>query len=209
MDRPNPETLSFLTPGLVHQFGNLLLSIQGNAQMLGSETDSRGVAAICTAVERGSASVEFLRYLTGEPAMGVLPIGTVLERLAELLRIPVREHDQAFDLRHGAGASPLVDAGHTVVLTAEAVRRLVQLVPPGVKGKVVVAWEDTSPGATTVTIAFETPAGTLPFPLRDEGGLAELSLLAARRGSGVACSPVRMGLALRFPSRTAVRAAEA
>lgn len=204
---PDSELLAFLAPGLVHQFGNVLLSIQGQAHLLDVDNVDRGRAAIRAAAERGAGGLDVLRHLTGEPASAPQPLATTLERFAELVRVPLREAGSSLELRApGLPAFVMVDPANVVLLLAETTRRLLGFLPSRSGGHIELdaALVD---GAVLTTLRFVRANGTLPFPLPTEELLAGVVATARARNRTVRCATVRMGLSLAFPSWTAGGAA--
>ena len=61
-----PECAGFFLPGLAHQLGNLLLTVQGNALHLQPEDAERARESLLDAVNRGGVSLSVLRAWTGE-----------------------------------------------------------------------------------------------------------------------------------------------
>ncbi len=210
MDRANPETLVFVLPGLLHQFGNLLLLIQGTAQTVTPATLVSAQKAVLGATTRGSNSLHLLRYLLGDP---VAPAGDpheLLEQLAELVRVPMRENNQLLELRLPRERSPgSVDAGHFVVLVVEALRNLVDIVPPGVRGMVLLELSRSGAATTQVRLRFEPSAGELPFPLAAGEVQRALSQRAAELRAATACRVHGRGIELEFQTGGVSRVAEA
>ena len=175
---PSPE-LVFLSPGLIHQFGNLLLTIQGQALTLAPDSLARGKAAILTACDRGGSSLRVVRHLLGDSVPDRAPLGQTLGWLAELLRIPVREagHSLACSddiLRLGQA----VELGRFVPMAVALVRTLVHSVPTGVRGRLDVHAANPSP---LLLVTFVPEAGGLPFPLAAAAALPGLQSLARQR----------------------------
>lgn len=209
MHCPNPEALSFLAPGLLHQFGNLLLSIHGSARLL--EGDERVRRAICDAADRGGATLELLRLFVTGAAPVAAPVGVVLERLAELARMAVRDAGLRLELRPegSAATSPVVDAGGIAWMTTEAIRRLLLALPAGAAGTLVVGWVTPCPGQAEATVHFEPGAGTLPFPVRGAALPDQLADAAVRLRISACCRDLPMGVAVRVSAAGAARSAEA
>jgi len=160
-----PHTLAFLAPGFVHQFGNLLFVVQGNAQALGQQGEGlRERGAILAAVERGGNALRVLRCLLGDPALAPAPADELLAQVGELLRVPLREARHALELVP-ADAAPHVEPRSFCAAVLEAVRGLVGVVPAGVQGTVALGPVAAAPHGVTVRVSFQVPAGTLPFPL--------------------------------------------
>jgi len=209
-----PETLAFFAPGLLHQLGNILFTVQGNAQAWnGSGDPGRERAAILHAAERGSNTLRVLRCLLGDPAAMPAAAAELLAQLGELLRVPVREAHQTLELRCGAAngesaPSVAVDPADFCTMIVEGVRSLLAVVPQGVHGTVVLELCTQTSRKTTVRVLFQPPSGALPFPL------AESELLARMRPSDMhlrgrpAVSAHAMGLEIVFGTRGGLREAE-
>jgi hypothetical protein len=159
-----PELLAFLAPGLLHQLGNLLFSIQGNAQVLDAAGDvPRCRTAILQATERGAATLSLLRSILGDPEGLPGSADTLLAQIAELSRVAVRESRHALELRPGP-PQPKVEAAPFVTLVLEGLRTLVALLPGGSRGTLVL--RPVAAGADAgVWLGFEPVPGELPFPL--------------------------------------------
>lgn len=171
MEPARPESLAFLAPGLLHHLGNVLFTIQGNAQALGSADvpASRELTAVLGAVERGAHALRVLRGLLGDPAAPQADASGLLDQLGDLLRVPVREARQSFELRHSARRLPvLVDPSEFCRIVVDLVQGLVAILPNGVHGTVVVDLFDQGEGHVTVRVAFQPPTGALPFPIPTE-----------------------------------------
>jgi len=199
-----PETLAFFAPGLLHQFGNLWLSIDGQASLLDARSADqieRTRTAILGATRDGRACLEVMRFLAGEPATAPRPLRRVLDDLVAVARVPLRERHHTIEHKtaDAHGETP-VDAADVVVMTAEAIRQLVGSLPAGAQGTVAVGGALAVDGATQIDVWFEAAPGTLPFPCGGEA-LRDLASLAATRASMVACARRRAGLSLQFRAR--------
>lgn len=190
MHRSTAETISFFTSGLVHQFGNLLLTIQGNALTVGGDAagGERARDAILSASDRGAQVLRLLRHLLGDPAMVAVDAHAVGEQLVELARVPVREAGQlvVWQAARPAHAPCPVDMGEFVPLVAETLRCLVHEIPTGVQGTVSVA---VAPAAheVHVLLRFEPAAGSLPFPLALDRLAGNVAATGRRHGWNGTC----------------------
>jgi hypothetical protein len=175
--------LAFLFPGLAHQFGNLLLTIQGHSLHLGADTVARAQPAILHACERGAASLRILRHLFGDATPERAPVGPALLQIGELLRIPVREagHQLEHDESDAQHADP-IELAAFVPLVVAMTRALLAAVPVGVQGHVVLRIEAGPPKG--LAVSFRPAAGSLPFPLAVGDSLRALQALATRGGAG-------------------------
>lgn len=190
-----PETLLFLAPGLLHSLGNMLFTIQGNAQALGSGDGGREAQAILAAVERGSATLRLLRSLLGDPGASPLPFGLLLGQLAEVLRVPLRELRLGLEVRATARETPTaVDPTDTALLLLEAVHGLVTRLPAGVAGTVVIEPVHYAAQQAIVRLFFQPVPGTLPFPLPIAELLGDLAPVRTRLRSRPRLQALAMGV---------------
>jgi hypothetical protein len=212
LDPVRPDTLAFLAPGLLHQLGNVLFTIQGNAQTLADPRDGGGRerAAILAASERGGQALRLLRCLLGDPAAPPVQAGVVLTQLGDLLRVPLREVRQLLELRHTAAQTPVfVAPTDFCIAVAEALRSLVTILPTGVHGTLVLDLCDHGPRHATVRVLFAPPAGALPFPLDVGELLARYATGQLRTHSRPVVRAHAMGLELVFPAAGGSQAAQA
>jgi hypothetical protein len=156
--RSSNAALAFLSPGLVHQFGNLFLTIQGHALV-----GDRGRAPILQAAERGGRSLRLLRSLLGDPAPIVSEVGTLLEELVELARMGARERKQTLEL---VGPLPAgrIEASELLPPSVEAIIELLAALPDGATGNLLLS-AHADGGTVAVRCDFRAAAGNLPFPL--------------------------------------------
>ncbi len=212
MDPVRPDTLAFFAPGLLHQLGNVLFTIQGNAQVApgGGAEAGREQKAILGAVERGADTLRILRCLLGDASTPPTGAGVLLGQLAELLRVPVREARHALDLRHSATKpSVLVDASDFCIAVLEGVRVLVAILPTGVHGTIVLDLCDLGERHATVRVGFQPPAGALPFPLAKEELLMQLAAPRLRLRTQPTLRSHGMGVEMVFAGRGVHQEAEA
>jgi hypothetical protein len=195
--RATAETLAFVMPGLLHQLGNLMLTIHGQALILAPEQLETARRAILGATVRGSGSVHLLRYLLGDPAAPAADPTELLAQIAELVRVPLREADLALELRLPEAAPGPVQAGHFVVLVVEALRKLVAVLPRGGRGQVVLELLGGGPKAV-VRLRFEPGAGDLPFPLAASEVQDALTAQARDAREQTACRALGRGVELEF-----------
>ncbi|MCU0865050.1 MAG: hypothetical protein MUC36_14770 [Planctomycetes bacterium] len=218
MQRPPAEAIAFLAPGLVHQFGNLLLTIQGHALGLGERaagdrgaigaapgpaTLGRSREAILHASERGGRSLQLLRRLLGETEACPTDARELLAELVELARVPVRDHRQSIELvgaeSGGAEADALwVEAGGCAQLFGVALLALMQVVPDGVRGLVRVSLRRDGT-ELCLGFTFAALADSLPFPVSMRAVADEVTAFAGRRGLAAACVASPSALELRLP----------
>lgn len=159
------ESASFFLPGLVHQFGNLLLTVQGHVLHLEAADIPRMQEAVLGAVQRGSASLQVVRALLGERTGAPGLAFDLLAQLAELGRVPSRERGLGLELQGDPTAEFWVPAEAFVVVCAEAVRQWVWSVPVGSSGTAVLRAAVEHDGRFVVRLGFELEQGSLPFPL--------------------------------------------
>ncbi len=205
----NADSLAFLAPGLVHQLGNHLFALQGQAQLL-PEAHAELRQSMLAAVARSGEVVRLLRAIVGDPAPPRLPPEQALAPLLEVARVALRERGHQL-VWHGAhsGGSDQADAATVVVATAQALTALVAALPDGLTGTFTVEC-DTSPAATILRVRFTARAGALPFPLGLDGIDARLAAAAAGAARGQVTWRGRAdGIELSFPGRPGSCAGEA
>ena len=110
-DRPQharSETLGFVAPGLAHQLGNALFAVQGHAALLRSQEPEflRERNGMLAAIERAEQALQVLQFLVGLEGRGPQQPGILLHRLAEMLRVSLREASLALELGHGSRQTP-------------------------------------------------------------------------------------------------------
>jgi hypothetical protein len=164
--QPSSDTAAFFLPGLVHQFGNLLLTVQGHVLHFDEQGVKRMQDAVLGVVQRGSASLQVARALLGEQA-GATGLGLELaKQLVDLGRVPARERGVSLEM-HGEDPTEAiwVAAEPFILAFGEALRRWIQSVPSGSTGTVTVNYQGDGTGGAVVHLGFLPAAGSLPFPL--------------------------------------------
>lgn len=178
MDRANAETLAFVLPGLVHQLGNVLQTIQGHMLPVAGANLGDAQHTVLQATARGGSSLELLRCLLGDPSSPAADPRALLGQIAELVRVPMRQAQQLLELRLPSGAPfANVDSAAFVILLVETLRQLVAAVPRGVRGTITLELAGAPTGPIVVQAQFAGMAGDLPFPLP----LAELQQTLRQR----------------------------
>lgn len=186
-----------MAPGLVHQFGNLFLTVQGFGLALSPATADQARPALLAASERGAGSLRLLRLLLGESEGGIVALGPVAEQLAELLRVPVREAGHGFELQVAAGSGGRrVPAAAWVPPLVTAVWALVRAVPDGVRGRMRADFAADGREATA-RLSFHADSGSLPFPLATVAAAEQVAAAAGRSWPG-RCDARRDGVELRL-----------
>jgi hypothetical protein len=196
-----PQTLAFLAPGLLHQFGNQLFAIQGNAQLLPDSTgDLR--AKILAAAARGGETLRVFRAVLGDAAPLRMSLARAIEPLFEVARVPLREHGHRLDCRGGGDEAHTVDAVAVVAAAATALCALVEEVPSGAIGTFGFELGSTSTAAT-VAVRFAPVAGCLPFPLAVDSVVQRLRRVLPAGPNGPSCRHLEAGVELAFPHAVA------
>ncbi len=202
MPSPHPAAIAFLAPGLVHQFGNLLLTIQGHALQLDRPPAAglgRAQQAILQASDRGGVSLRILRILLGEPGELQAPAAQLLEMFGELARVPVREAGHRLDLLGDSAAGYQITANEFFPNVTAAVLEVLAAVPHGVRGRLHIELAGAR-GCVDADIRFVTEAGNLPFPLQLGGRVAALAASLRDRGDRTVVRELGDGLRLVFAS---------
>lgn len=201
MHRSTADTIAFFAPGLVHQFGNLLLTIQGHALNLTpvDEPLSRSRDAILGASERGGATLRLLRQLLGEPASVPQDVFVLGEQLVELARVPVREARQLLEWHRQEGTGRcLVEVGDFVPIVAETLHTLVVAIPTGVMGSIGVRIAATAQDVL-VTMQFAPAPGSLPFPIGLDELAEQVNRIGRRHGWRGSCRHAGRALEVSLP----------
>jgi hypothetical protein len=189
---PNAETLWYLAPGLAHQLGNAVFTLQGRARLLAAgdssrvEEDSR---AILDGVDRAHATLDLLRWLLGEGRPGPAPAGHVLQAIADVARVPLRDRGIALELHCDAedAAAAVVEPTALCVLATAACRALAALVPPTAEAALLLHY-GASGSELRLRLWLLPAPGSPPFP-REASSAAdairrEVAAARARRDSG-------------------------
>ena len=182
-----PECAAFYLPGLAHQLGNLLLTVQGNALHMQHDDLERAREALLEAVSRGGASLAVLRAWTGEDSSAPGDAVDLLRRLLELGRGSAREKGITLALEEPADATAWVPTDAFVRLCSEALWRIVTRVPAGTEGVVTITVQLDDSQRTSIRMRFAPADGSLPFPV-EFGPIA--SALAADRELPEICAGV-------------------
>lgn len=195
MHPANALDLAFLAPGLVHQFGNLLLTIQGHA-LPGGASPGAGATAVLHACARGSASLRLFRHLLGgESGTDPADAADTVERLAELLRIPVRERGHGVEVAPVGSARFAVDLAAMVPLVVAGTRALLGVVPTNIAGTLVLGLRRDDLGEA-IALRFRPAPGGLPFPLPTEEAARVVRAAGVRVPGGYTVAAAEDGLAI-------------
>jgi hypothetical protein len=201
LHRSPSAAIAFLVPGLVHQFGNLLLTIQGQALALEPGSLDRCRGAILHAGDRGSRTLTLLRYLLGEPGSVPCPAGPLLQELVELARVPVREARSLLELVDPGAGDWLVEPDQFVPMVAEGLRALVQALPDGSTGTVRLQLTPIV-AAVGIHLQFLPATGSLPFPVPMPAIVALVQAEARQHGWVGTAAAVGQALVLQVPMVT-------
>jgi hypothetical protein len=192
--------LAFVAPGIVHRFANVLLSIQGHAQLAAGDGGGDSLRAVLEATSRGGQALGFLRLLLGdEPPGEHRSAGELLAQVAELVRIPVREAGQQLRVEAAGDDDWFVDGGDFAVRTVAAVGCVLAAVREGLQGTVTLSLRARGPTALAAAVSFAGGTGSLPFPLQLGALPPELGPSAPDAVAG--CAASESGLDLWWPAQ--------
>lgn len=189
---------AFFLPGLVHQFGNILLTVQGNVAHARPDNLDEMQAAVTGAVHRGSASLDILRALLGDESDQAASAQTLLDELAELARIPLRERGLTLKVAQAEEGPVWVYGATFVAVCAHALQSWVTTLPATSEGLVHVRTKTAADGRHAVSFSFEPAPGNLPFPLMAEQVAAKLGQRVRDAGESVYVEVKQGGIELRF-----------
>jgi hypothetical protein len=209
--QPSSDTASFFLPGLIHQFGNLLLTVQGHVLHLEEQGIKRMQDAVLGVVQRGGASLQVVRALLGEQTGATGSGGDLVLQVVELGRVPARECGISLETRGAPPSEAIwVAAESFVVACAETLRRWIQSVPSGSSGVATVSIDSDGAGGAMVRVGFEPAVGSLPFPMASqEVVLAVANQLEAAGGTAQVLPAPGRGIELHFAAATFVSSYEA
>lgn len=166
-------TLWWLAPGLAHQLGNALFTLQGRARLLAMAEPGRladDSRAIQEGVERAGASMHLLRWLIEDGRSQAVPVAHVMQHYAEAARVPLRDHGVVLEIEGFAEApSATIDPGPFCRLLTAALRELCASAA-GAHGTVRIGL--AVDGEVRLRLDFVPAAGSPPVP-RDADGLIE------------------------------------
>mgnify|MGYP007018356855 CR=1 FL=1 len=165
----SPTTLTFLLPGLVHQFGNLLLTMQGHVSHVQDNEIKRMQEAVLGAVAKGGASLQVMRVLLGERVGVAGSAYDLLQCISLLGRVAAREAGVTVEHR---GLPPSVIIGVPaepfILSVSETLRHWVNTVRSGGDGVASLTLSQPALGQVHVLFGYEAQSGTLPFPIRSD-----------------------------------------
>jgi hypothetical protein len=209
--QPSSDTASFFLPGLVHQFGNLLLTVHGHVLHLDEQGIKRMQDAVLGAVQRGSASLQVVRALLGEQTGATGSGSDLVLQVVELGRVPARECGISLELRGDTPSEAVWVAAEPFVLAcAETLRLWIQSVPSGSAGAATVSYQSDGAGGSRVQLGFESAVGSLPFPMSSEEVVrAVASQVQKAGGTAQVMSAPDRGIELHFAAATFVSSYEA
>lgn len=200
--RRDADSILLALPGLMHNLGNALFAIHGQAQRLGRSAPDpeAGKAAILRAVSQAQGGLEVLRHLA-EEAHRPVQAGILLHRLCGILSIPARERGLRLDLHHSSRETPeSVDGSllcRSVALTFAAI---LDGLPPGLSGSLDVDLVTQTDEHLDIVVRVRVEQGHLPFPLGLDSMIAELGERLRGSGATVHGPEPENGLRLRLPS---------
>ncbi|HEB51733.1 MAG TPA: hypothetical protein ENI87_00615 [bacterium] len=201
---------SFFLPGLVHQFGNLLLTVQGHVLQATQDNLTAVQDVVSQQVQRGGASLEVVRALLGDDTGTPRVAQELLAQLAELGRVPARERGVTLELRGQPPRQHIYVVGDVFLRgCAAAIRSWMTSLAPGAAGAVTLAMRGAGDGGVVVDIGFEPAEGTLPFPLEPESTVEGIAAAMARALGRAVARADGTGVELRFPPAGETFVAEA
>jgi len=129
---PRAANLLFVAPGIAHLLGNALFTVQGRARLLSMaaadaeaprdqlESDAE---AVLDGATRSLGALSALRWLLGETRQPT-PLDAAVRELADVLRVPLRDHGARLELSDLAGIDDEVDPCDLTHALLSAMRRV-------------------------------------------------------------------------------------
>ncbi len=170
MNNARAQNLLFAAPGIAHLLGNALFTVQGRARLLSMslldveatrEQLDGDAQAVLDGATRSLGSLAVLRWALAENRTPTA-LGHVLSELADVVRVPLRDHGAALRILPGDGADEEVDPADAVLCLLSALRRVA---------------EGAHRSAFTVELAVQRIDGAPAVALRcidEEGGMHPL-----------------------------------
>lgn len=175
MSQTSKDALWDVAPGVVHQLGNVLFTLQGRAQLLPA---GNGRDQMLDAVRRAQEAAQVLRWAIGDGMDQPVAAGVAVPRILDAMRTGYRERGIALQCTHASGDAA-VDPILLTRLLASACQALTQGLPGGSLS--VQCREDQ--GTLWIGLEVLVAPGSLPFPIQAERLAAELAgVLGAVQG---------------------------
>ncbi len=134
MNDARAQNLLFAAPGIAHLLGNALFTVQGRARLLSMslldpeaprEQLDGDAQAVLDGATRSLGSLAVLRWALAESRTPTA-LGHVLAELADVVRVPLRDHGAVLRIQQGDGAEAEVDPADTVACLLSALRRVAE-----------------------------------------------------------------------------------
>ncbi len=201
------ELMTLLAPGVVHQLGNVLFTIQGHAQMgMVGEAERH---AVLRATRRGSDTVRLLRALLGDPIPQPIDLDTLLEQVADLARVALREQGRRLELLPAVGVHLWsCDLHRTAPLLLLGLQQFGQAAPT-VASTLTIQRVGSQGEPPRIRFGHVTGSGELPFPVAGPDLLAAVAAAGRRLQVAVVASLRASGLELALPYARVSMQAEA
>lgn len=159
------DSASFLLPGLVHQFGNILLTVQGNLMHLDGADLARVQADVLSAAKRGGGSLQVMRCLLNAGSLEPTLAQDLLRQVVDLGSVAARERGLALTL-DAAGADPFwAPAMPFVQLSCATLQAWVTGIPAGAQGQIGITATGGADTPYQLKVRFDAASDSLSFPL--------------------------------------------
>lgn len=159
------DSASFLLPGLVHQFGNILLTVQGNLMHLDGADLERVQADVLSAAKRGGGSLQVMRCLLNAGSLEPTLAQDLLRQVVDLGSVAARERGLALAI-DTEGADPFwAPAMPFVQLCCATMQAWVTGVPAGAEGRIEITATGGADSPYQLQVRFGAASSSLSFPL--------------------------------------------
>lgn len=160
MSQSSKDALWDVAPGVVHQLGNVLFTLQGRAQLQppGNTRDQ-----MLDAVRRAQEAAQVLRWAIGDGIEAPVAAGTAVARIVDAMRTAYRERGITLHCTHASGDATVDPIGLTRLLGATC-----QALTAGMPGGTVAIQCREDQGTIWIGFAIQTAPGSLPFPIPGE-----------------------------------------
>ncbi|MCA8967101.1 MAG: hypothetical protein KDC48_19635, partial [Planctomycetes bacterium] len=177
--------MALLAPGVVHQLGNVLFTIQGHAQLGMTGQGERD--AVLRATRRGGDTVRLLRALLGDPIPQPIDVDALLQQVVDLARVAMREHGRLLEvLPPESPEAWTCDLQRTAPVLLIGLHQFSQALPP--QAGTLTMQRCGGREGLRIRFGHVSGAGQLPFPIAGPDLIAAVAAAGRRMDVTVVAS---------------------
>jgi hypothetical protein len=167
MSQISKDALWDVAPGVVHQLGNVLFTLQGRATLL---PQGSGRDQMLDAVRRAQEAAQVLRWAIGDGLDQPVAAGSAVPRILDAMRTGYRERGIALQCTHASG-----DVAVDPILLTRLLASACQAMTHGFSGGSLTVQCREDQGMLWIGLEVLAASGALPFPIQGERLAAELA----------------------------------